>query len=45
MVELLGRYEKSYVWSEYGEESSSYLEEEGTIIYIEQIDHYLVRLP
>jgi len=44
IIDLLKKYGLSYRWSEYTIELASYLEQKGTIVYIDQIDHYVVKL-
>ncbi len=41
---LLQKYWYEYMWWEYSMDFYDRLNLEGTIVYIEQIDHYLVRL-
>jgi hypothetical protein len=45
LIEILSRYHLRYTYASYSHEYAHYLWEVGTIIYIDQIDHFLVRLP
>lgn len=44
MVEIFARYNTSYGYASYSDEYLAYLSEVGTIVYIDQIDHFLVNL-
>lgn len=44
LIEILSRYDVKYDYVEYSNEYNHLLSEVGTIVYIDQIDHFLVRL-